>query len=102
MHKKTSVTTGLAIATILTAYISVPTFSNQAFAQHLITPTTLMYGKLGQTLAGQAQSSHGEGLGDCPPPCQANVKVLGQELAQGIKAQVGKVLVGLESHPGKH
>jgi hypothetical protein len=45
---------GMALATILTAL----TMSNQAFAQHLVTPTTLMYGKLGQTLAGQDRVPH--------------------------------------------
>jgi hypothetical protein len=33
MLKKTSATIGLAIATILIAYIAALTFSNQAFAQ---------------------------------------------------------------------
>jgi hypothetical protein len=34
MYKKTSTVIGLAIATILTAYVSTLTLSNQAFAQH--------------------------------------------------------------------
>jgi len=80
MYKKTSTIMGLAIATILIAYISALTLSNQAFAQMHAIPR----------------------LGDCGasnPNCQANTKVIGQELTQGIKAQVGKVLAGL-IHPG--
>jgi hypothetical protein len=88
MNKKISLIMASAIATILTTYISTLTISNQALA---IGGKPAYAATLGQTLAGQAQS----GLGDClnnNPPCQANVKVLGQELTQGIKAQTGKVL----------
>jgi hypothetical protein len=82
MRKKTSTIVGLAIATILTAYISGLTLSNQVSAQA---------GGHGGWLYG-----HSSQLG------QTNVKVLGQELTQGIKAQVGKVLgVQPQSEHGK-
>jgi hypothetical protein len=68
MRKKTM---GLTIATILIAYISALTLSNQAFAQ-------TGAGGHGGWLVG-----HSGLLGQA--------KGLGQEITQGIKAQLGKV-----------
>lgn len=48
--KKISITMGMILVTILTTLA----LSNQTFAQHLVSPTTLMYGKIG---TGQTQST---------------------------------------------
>ena len=75
---------GLAIATILTAYISALTYSNQVFAQ------------IGQEVNPRVTDA----------VTQANVKVLGQEaevgkILAGHEAQLGKILEGQQgSHPG--
>jgi hypothetical protein len=79
MRKKTSTVIGLTIATILTAYISALTMSNQAFAINNIdpqNPASLLEGEAG----------HEAQLG----------KILAGHQAQ--EAQLGKVLEGL-SHP---
>ncbi len=94
MRKKTSAIIGL-IATILTAYISAATLSNQAFAQYIAHPTTLFYGLVGASSLGQTQTGQGTQVGNVlggqevnQKVTQANVKVLGQE------AQLGKILTG--------
>jgi hypothetical protein len=81
MHKKTSTVIGLAIATILTAYISALTVSNQAFARGI---------NSGGQVVGQEVNTR---VTDAVT--QANVKVLGQE------AEVGKILAGHEAQLGK-
>ena len=73
---------GLVIATILIAYISAITFSNQAFAQvHIVMPGKNITTRVGEAL-GQTNTKVTDSV------TQANVKVLGQE------AQVEKVLAG--------
>jgi hypothetical protein len=76
--RKTSTIIALAIATILTAYISAPTLSNQAFAQQdekgNIGSAAQGIGALGQTQAGQAALN--------------TIHILGKALA-GPEAQLG-------------
>jgi hypothetical protein len=101
MRKKTSTIIGIAIATILIGYISALTISNQAFAQ--INPNPSMQGTtvnaqpghdhvphVGQILVDPNPASPGgTHTGDClnnNPPCQANVKELGHQLINAIKA----------------
>jgi hypothetical protein len=81
MRKKT--TTGLVIATILIAYISTFTLSNQAFAQ-----------PGGQVLTGRPLlAQEGKALGEVEMP-------VGKVLA-GEDAQAGKVLAGHEAQLGQ-
>jgi hypothetical protein len=70
MYKKTSTIIGLAIATILTAYISALSMSNQTFAQQ-------------------------DEKGNIGSAAQTTIHYLGKILA-GHEAQLGKILGG---HP---
>jgi hypothetical protein len=85
MNKKISLIMISAIAAILTTSILTVALSYQAFAQG-----TGGQGGVGQILAGH-------GLTDAVT--QANVKVLGQELTQGIKTQTGQECCKLLIHP---
>lgn len=108
----------MAISTILTA--SVLIFSNQTFAQPVtIYPHTLMYGKLGQTLAGQEAQAILNGITSVkalagqmsgtfgkqpilqntwssPVQFKASTHPMLEAAAAGQEAQVGKVLTGVE------
>ena len=98
MRKKTSTIIGLAIATILTAYVSALTFSNQAFAQSVQDKLAQLQAQGSsvdiakmfdmQIAANQlAQSSHNT------PQQQESTNALG--LGIGHEAQLGKILGGL-------
>jgi hypothetical protein len=80
MRKKTSTVIGLAIATILTTFISALTMSNQAFAQ------------------ASGISSHAEGFSALPPPVGATPETGAGALFGAAKGQsvVGNELAGVD------
>jgi hypothetical protein len=98
MRKKTSIAIGLVIATILIAYISAITLSNQAFAQvHVVMPGKTPYHGF-HTFTGIHISQPGDM--SVSSHLFIDEKQVGKTLAQD-EAQVGKVLAHDEAQAGK-